>query len=264
MCAALARSRHRVYFETMCGRYLLTSPIEALRRVFGVTDAPINLAPRWNIAPTTDCLVVRRDDSGTRHFAQLRWGLVPSWAKDATGASRMINARGETVADKPAYRDALRKRRCLVPADGFYEWPETGDDRRPVLFRRADREPFAFAGLWERWRRPDGGALETFTIVNTEAAGAMRAFHHRVPIVLDAERQARWLDPAADPAPIVAGPGFEDFEPTRVSTRVNSVRNDDEGCTVPAGPLEPVPPAPRGASKGPRVARKDPRQDTLF
>jgi putative SOS response-associated peptidase YedK len=259
--ATLARARRRVYFQPMCGRYLLTSPIEALRRVFGVTDAPINLAPRWNIAPTTDCLIVRRDDPGARHFAQLRWGLVPSWAKDTTGASRMINARGETVADKPAYRDALRKRRCLVPADGFYEWPETGDDRRPILLRRVDREPFAFAGLWERWRQPDGVSLETFTIVNTEAVAAMRAFHHRVPIVLDAARQARWLDPAADPAPIVAGPAFEDFEPTRVTTHVNSVRHDDEGCIAPAGPLQPSPPRTPGE---PRAARKDPRQDSLF
>lgn len=244
----------------MCGRYLLTSPIEALRRVFGVSDAPINLAPRWNIAPTTECLVVRRDEAGARSFARLRWGLVPSWARDTTAASRMINARGETVAEKAAYRDALRKRRCLVPADGFYEWPETGDDRRPVLFRSADREAFAFAGLWERWRQPDGGALETFTIVNTEALGAMRRFHHRVPIALDAGQQERWLDPAGDPTAIVTGPAFEDFEPTRVSTHVNSVRNDDAGCIAPAGP--PVPAPARVPKRKP--VHRNPSQDRLF
>jgi len=251
----------------MCGRYLLTSPIEALRRVFGVSDAPINLAPRWNIAPTTDCLIVRLDAHAARRFAMLRWGLVPSWAKDTSGASRMINARGETVAQKPAYRDALCKRRCLVPADGFYEWPETGDDRRPVLFRRHDLAPFAFAGLWERWRRPEGGELETFTIVNTEARGAMRVFHHRVPIVLDAEQQSLWLDPTADPAALVAGPAFEDFVAQRVSTRVNSVRNDDADCVAPAGPPAPDETAavtaspPRGK---PRGVRRDTRQDSLF
>jgi putative SOS response-associated peptidase YedK len=239
----------------MCGRYLLISPIAALRRIFGVAEATINLAPRWNIAPTTACLVMRADEAGERHFALLRWGLVPAWARDASGASRMINARGETVADKPAYREAFRRRRCLVPADGFYEWPETGEDRRPVLFRRADRVPFAFAGLWERWRQPDGTPLETFTIVNTEATGAMRAFHHRVPIVLDEAQQRSWLDPAADPGPLVAGPAFEDFEPTRVGTHVNSVRNDDEGCIAPAGP----PP-----TTAPRPPRHDPRQDSLF
>lgn len=248
----------------MCGRYLLISPIEALRRVFGVPGASINLAPRWNIAPTTDCLALRRDESGVRRFSLLRWGLVPAWARDASGASRMINARGETVADKPAYREAFRKRRCLIPADGFYEWPEAGEDRRPVLFRRADRGPFAFAGLWECWRQPDGAALETFTIVNTEASGAMRAFHHRVPIVLDESQQRLWLDPAADPAPLVAGPAFEDFEATRVGTHVNSVRNDDEGCIALAGPLPPAAPPPPRAASTTRPPRKDPRQDSLF
>ena len=267
MSKALAPTTAARLSGPMCGRYLLTSPIEALRRVFGVTDAPINLAPRWNIAPTTDCLIVRLDDHATRHFAMLRWGLVPGWARDTSGASRMINARGETVAEKPAYRDALRKRRCLVAADGFYEWPETGADRRPVLFRRHDLAPFAFAGLWESWRRPEGGRLETFTIVNTEARAAMRVFHHRVPIVLDAEQQARWLDPAADPAALVAGPAFEDFAAQRVSTRVNSVRNDDAGCVAPAGPPAPdeAPTAKAELGRGePRGSHRDPRQDRLF
>jgi putative SOS response-associated peptidase YedK len=134
-----------------------------------------------------------------------------------------------------------------------------------VLFRRADGEPFAFAGLWERWRQPDGGTpLETFTIVNTEAVGALRAFHHRVPIVLDAAQQERWLDPAGDFAPIVAGPAFEDFVPLRVGTHVNSVRNDDATCVAPAGPLQPGTAKPERAVKEPRAARKDPRQDSLF
>lgn len=243
----------------MCGRYLLVSPIEALRRVFAAAPSGLNLGPRWNIAPTTACLVLRRAADGQRRFDLLRWGLVPAWARDDSGAARMINARGETVAEKPAYRDALRRRRCLVPADGFYEWPEDGPDRRPVLFRRQDREPFAFAGLWETWRRPDGGELETFTIVNTEARGAMRAYHHRVPIVLGAEAQAAWLDPAGDPGAIVAAAPFEDFAALRVGTRVNSVRNDDAACIDPAPPLQADAPSPM-----PARSKADPRQSSLF
>ncbi|MBL8697136.1 MAG: SOS response-associated peptidase [Alphaproteobacteria bacterium] len=244
----------------MCGRYLLSSPIDIVRRAFRVDDPPPNLAPRWNIAPTTPCLVVRRDESGRRRFAMLRWGLVPAWARDISGASRMINARGETVAEKPAYRDALRKRRCLVPADGFYEWPEQGEDRRPVLFRQADGAPMAFAGLWESWRGGDGAVLETFTIVNTEARAALRAYHHRVPIVLSAPAQEAWLDPSRDPMEIVTAAPFEDFAATRVSARVNSVRNDDPGCIEPAGPLPPTTPAPTTTARKPG----DPRQSTLF
>jgi putative SOS response-associated peptidase YedK len=242
----------------MCGRYLLVSPIETLRRLFGSVPGGVNLAPRWNIAPTTACLVLRRCADGTRRFDMLRWGLIPSWARDTGGAARMINARGETVAEKPAYRDSLRRRRCLVPADGFYEWPETGDDRRPVLFRRMDGAPFVFAGLWDTWRPPGGGdPLSSFTIVNTEARGAMRAYHHRVPIVLDALAQTTWLDPDADPMPLVRNAPFEDFAALRVGSRVNSVRNDDPDCAAPADRDE----QPRD-----RVARRasDPRQESLF
>lgn len=239
----------------MCGRFLLVSPIELIRRVFAVSGPAPNLAARWNVAPTTACLALRRGEDGTPGFATLRWGLVPSWARDMSGAARMINARGETVAEKPAFREALRRRRCLVPADGFYEWPEEGEDRRPVLFRRADRVPFAFAGIWEAWRGPDGTTVETFAIVNTEARGAMRRFHHRVPIVLEGEARAAWLDPAGDPAPLVAGPAFEDFEPTRVGTHVNSVRNDDPRC------IEPAPESPPEATAPARPARGEPRGD---
>lgn len=247
----------------MCGRYLLISPIAELRRVFGVANAGIDLAARWNIAPTMECLAVLRNESGYRGFAWLRWGLVPSWARDASGAARMINARGETVAEKPAYRDALRRRRCLIPADGFYEWPETGADRRPVLFRRDDLAPFAFAGLWEDWADPDGSRLRSFAIVNTEARGKLRAWHHRVPITLDADQQARWLDPDADPSSLVAGPAFEDFSTLRVSTHVNAVRNDDPRCIAPAPDIAEPPVSPPRLSR-PRRDKRDPRQDSLF
>jgi putative SOS response-associated peptidase YedK len=243
----------------MCGRYLLTSPIEALRRAFGVDDPPRNLAPRWNIAPTQECLAVRQDEQGRRHFASLRWGLVPAWAKDASGAARMINARGETVAEKPAYREALRKRRCLVPADGFYEWPEQGD-RRPVLIRRADAAPFAFAGLWESWRDPAGGVRETFTIVNTAAIGAMAKIHPRVPIVLAADDHDSWLDPDRDPSTLIKAPPSSWFTWIRVSTHVNAVRNDDAACVAPA---DDAPPAAAAAPATP-PRRGDKRQASLF
>lgn len=247
----------------MCGRFLLVSPVELIRRAFGVAGPAPNLAARWNVAPTTACLVLRRGEEGASPaFAMLRWGLVPPWARDMSGAARMINARGETVAAKPAFREALRRRRCLVPADGFYEWPEEGEDRRPVLFRRADRAPFAFAAIWEAWRAPDGATTETFAIVNTEARGAMRRFHHRVPIVLDGDALAAWLDPASDPAPFVAGPAFEEFEPTRVGTHVNSVRNDDPRCAEPAPAEPPPPPSPSPPARAAQPV--DARQGKLF
>lgn len=248
----------------MCGRYLLTTPIELLRRAFGFAGPPPNLAPRWNVAPTQVMPVIRRDEAGGRELAMLRWGLVPSWAKDASVGARMINARGETVAEKPAFRDAFRRRRCLVPADGFYEWPErqheAGDDPRPVLFRAADGQPFAFAGLWERWRQPDGAPLETYTIVNTAAAPPMTRYHHRVPIVLAPGDHARWLDPAADPSELLRPPPADFLVAIRVSNRVNAVRNDDEACIEPAGDAPPpeAKPAKRAAS------RRDDRQANLF
>ena len=165
----------------MCGRFLLTAPVEALRRLFGVTELP-NLGARFNIAPTQDVPVVRAkaESAGAadRELVMLRWGLIPSWAKDASIAASLINARGESVAEKPAFRAAFLQRRCLVPADGFYEWKaaaHTGakgkpPPKQPYLIRRRDQMTFAFAGLWEHWRG-DGrtGPLETFTIVTTDA-----------------------------------------------------------------------------------------------
>jgi len=252
----------------MCGRYVITSPVEALRELFDFVGPPPNLAPRWNAAPTQVMPVVRRREDGARELALLRWGLVPSWAKDPSVGAKMINARGETVAEKPAYRDAFRKRRCLVPADGFYEWPEPqheeGKDKRPVLFRAADGKPFAFAGLWERWRGADGAPLESFTIVNTAATPPMTRFHHRVPVVLAPDAWARWLDPAADPRPLVAPPPPGLLVPTRVSSHVNAVRNDDQRCVEPAGEAEPRPPKPSRDKVAKPAPRGDKRQSSLF
>jgi putative SOS response-associated peptidase YedK len=220
----------------MCGRYLVTSPAETLRRIFGFAGPAPNLPPRWNVAPTQRVPVIRRDGDG-RSIALLRWGLVPYWAKDLAVGSRMINARGESVAEKPAYREAFRARRCLVPADGFYEWPEgPGAPGHPFMFALRDAQPFAFAGLWERWRSPAGGTIETFTIVNTAAAGPMTAYHHRVPVVLAPVDYDAWLDTRIDGAPLVKAPPGDWFVATPVSTWVNDVRNDDPQCIAPFTP----------------------------
>lgn len=247
----------------MCGRYSITTPVEALRRYFQFTGPGLNLRPRWNVAPTQEAPVIRRGADGQRELVMLRWGLVPFWAKDPSGAARMINARGETVAEKPAYREAFKARRCLVPADGFYEWEEHGPNppKEPLLFRRADGAPFAFAGLWERWAPRNGAPLESFTIVNTAANEIMARYHHRVPIVLAPEDYTRWLDPAADPRPLLKAPPSAWFTVTRVGTRVNNVRNDDEACIAP---VEAAPSSPASAAGGRKKPKVDARQGDLF
>jgi putative SOS response-associated peptidase YedK len=247
----------------MCGRYSITTPVEALRQVFRFSGPALNLQPRWNVAPTQEAPVLRLGKDGQRELRMLRWGLVPFWAKDDKGGARMINARGETVAEKPAFREAFKARRCLVPVDGFYEWETLGESpsKQPLLFRMADGKPFAFAGLWERWRPKEGGApVETFTIVNTAANEIMARYHDRVPIVLAPEDYGTWLDPAADARPLLKAPPSQRFTATRVGTRVNSVRNDDADCIAPVTAPEPLSPEqPKGRKKQP-----DARQGSLF
>jgi len=188
-----------IYNSAMCGRYTLTSAVEALRQLFDFAGAAPNLEPRYNIAPTQRAPVIRLGADGGREMQMLSWGLVPYWAEDISMQSHMINARGETVAEKPAFRQAFRQRRCLVPADGFYEWPTVGaKSKQPFLFRRQDKVPFAFAGLWERWVPPQGEVLETFTIVNIAANATMAPFHDRIPVILDPLDYAAWLDPKID------------------------------------------------------------------
>ena len=236
----------------MCGRYSLTTPAEGLRRLFDFPEQP-NLPPRYNIAPTQQVAAVRlapptaadAEDVGTeaaceagRHLAMLRWGLVPSWAKDAAIGSRMINARAETLADKPAFRAAFRKRRCLLVADGFYEWRKRAEGpKQPYRIALEDGGPFAFAGLWERWRNPQDGAwVETCTIVTTDANQLLRPIHHRMPVILDPADYAAWLDPATASGAAqkllgpYAGTGLMAYP---ISLRVNKVANDDPSVIVP-------------------------------
>lgn len=221
----------------MCGRYALTATLEALFQLFYLAGTRFNLQPRWNIAPTQDAPVIRLEN-GERRLEMLRWGLVPYWAEEPSIGSRMINARGETVAEKPAFRAAFRSRRCLVPADAFYDWPEEGKDKRPYLFRRPDGAPFAFAGLWEKWVPEGGGVLESFTIVNCAAGPWMARYHSRTPVIIAPEDYEAWLDPAVEPAKFIKPPPTDLLTATRVSTYVNKPANDDANCFTPS--LEPA------------------------
>jgi putative SOS response-associated peptidase YedK len=229
----------------MCGRYSLTTPIDALRDLFQI-DALPNLPPRYNIAPTQDVLAVRTGpDGGGRSFTAFRWGLIPSWAKDPAIGSRMINARAETAAEKPAFRAAFRRRRCLIAADGFYEWTKDGTGgKQPWRIASPGGAPFAFAGLWENWMSPDGSEIESCTIVTTEAADAIAELHHRMPVILDPADYDRWLtaDPPQEAAPLMRPyAGALEFYP--VTPRVNNVRNDDASVLERAEPVEDAPPA---------------------
>ncbi len=227
----------------MCGRFTLTSTPERLAQRFGL-DEPPQVAPRYNIAPGQDVLAIRLDAETARRVAiHPRWGLVPSWAKDASIGARMINARAETVAEKPAFRAAFRARRCLVPADGFYEWAVRRGPNQAHYIAPRDAEPFGFAGLWERWVDPSGGALESCTLLTRDAVESIRAIHSRMPVILDPAAYEAWLDPALDdPARLSAllqPPPEESIVCHPVSNRVNDVRVDDPAC------IEPAPETPR-------------------
>lgn len=217
----------------MCGRYTIKTPPAVMAELFEVDVPPdLHLIPRQNASPTQDLPAVRRAGGGTgaggsgRELVTLRWGLIPSWADDSAIGNRMINARAETVAEKPAYRSAFRHRRCLIPADGFYEWqaPADGGKRKqPWHFRQPGGAPFAFAGLWERWDRGETGTgepIESFTILTTEANELVRPIHDRMPVIIAPEDLARWLDPAAvDPAdlePLLAPFPSERLEAVKV------------------------------------------------
>jgi putative SOS response-associated peptidase YedK len=221
----------------VCGRYVLTAPGEVLAELFELDERP-HLAPRWNIAPTQEVAIVRARPAGGRELARVRWGLVPHWAKEAAIGNRLINARAESVAEKPAYRDSFRRRRCLVPADGFYEWQQLDGRKQPWLLRRRGGGTLAFAGLWSSWRDRAAPAeapqLESCTIVTCEPNELAARVHDRMPVILPREAWARWLDPAAtEPgalAPLLVPLPADELEAFPVSTRVNDPRRDEPGC----------------------------------
>ncbi len=224
----------------MCGRFTLRAPASVVAEQFGLFDtAP--LSPRYNIAPSQTVAAVRRATESVepaRQLVLLQWGLVPSWAKDAKVGNRLINARAETVAEKPAFRAALRRRRCLVVADGFYEWQRTGGKKQPYFIRLADDRPFAFAGLWERWEGPDHAALETCTLITTEANELMAPIHDRMPVILSPDDYDRWLDPAIQKPehlqPLLRPYPSDAMVAYPVTTHVNNPKNEDPRCIVPA------------------------------
>jgi len=222
----------------MCGRFALIVDASLLADVFDV-DPPRELKPRFNIAPTQTIPIVRAGKATPRECAFARWGLIPSWAKDEKMGARMINARGETVAEKPSFRSAVKSRRCLVPADGFYEWVRTGDGKQPHYIHFSDGRVFAFAGLWERWNKGEGGPLETCTIITTTPNALIADLHDRMPVILPPTHFAKWLEPqplAPERLQELLVPHPDDgMEAYPVSTYVNKPVNDGPECVVRAG-----------------------------
>ena len=214
----------------MCGRYSLISDIRDLQQRFDLVETPGEQhSSRYNIAPTENVLTVRAGDGGNR-AEHMRWGMIPSWAKNAQFGARAINARAETVAEKPAFRTALRRRRCLIPADGFYEWMRIGKSKQPMRIIMKTGQPFAFAGLWETWKDPGGVVVHSCAIITTEANDVLSPIHDRMPVILLPENEAVWLDESnTDPktiAHVLKPYPPEQMEAYPVSTLVNLAAND--------------------------------------
>jgi putative SOS response-associated peptidase YedK len=215
----------------MCGRFTLIGPAGAVRDAFDLPRLP-DLEPRYNVAPTQQVFAVRQAAAG-REGVFLKWGLIPSWASDASIGAKLLNARAETIAEKPSFRTAFVRRRCLIPADGFYEWQAVGGKKQPLHFRLRDGRLFAFAGLWERWTSPEGAAVESCTVITTEANALVRPAHERMPAIVDPARYAAWLDPATSAATLrslLAPWPAEEMAMVPANVRVNNARNEGPAC----------------------------------
>jgi putative SOS response-associated peptidase YedK len=222
----------------MCGRYRLAKRKQLVEEHFDAVAGDEDWIPRYNIAPTKPVPVIRQNPKEPRRdMTLMRWGLVPSWAKDLSGSARMINARSETAATTPAFRDAMKLRRCLIPADGFYEWQRSGKTKQPYCFGVENGELFAFAGLWDRWKDPTGQWVKSFSILTTTPNAVTSAVHDRMPVILERDDYDLWLDPGMTDAVAVS----ELLKPYDarlmrcypVSTRLNHVAHDDEECSAP-------------------------------
>jgi len=256
----------------MCGRYLITTVPAAMRQRFRYLEQP-NFPARFNVAPTQPIPIVRVVE-GRREFALVRWGLIPSWVKDPRGFGLLINARGESVNDKPAFRNAMKRRRCLFPADGFYEWKEESGRKRPYVVRPKGGAPVAFAGIWETWSGPNGEEMETAAIITTHANRALVSIHDRMPVVVPPEAFDFWLDcrnvdALTAAALLIPAPDML-FEAYEISTAVNRVANDGPKLIEPLA-AQPAPATPTTAepeviepTRRAKKPKKDERQTSLF
>lgn len=220
----------------MCGRFVLISSVADLQRALQATQLVMDLHPSFNVAPRQDVLAVVRDGDD-RRMTWLRWGLIPFWAKDPTIGDRLINARAETVASKPAFRAALRRRRCLIAADGFYEWQRRGEQKTPMYIHLKSGQPFAFAGLYETWTSPEGERIESCAIITTGPNELMAPIHNRMPVILLPEEHTLWLDPGVQDTallqPLLRPYPAEQMEAYEVSRQVNSPHNNSAELLQP-------------------------------
>ena len=253
----------------MCGRYLLTSTPQALQELFGYPERP-NMPARYNMAPTQPVPIVRMWEH-RRQFALMRWGLMPSWVKDPKGFTLLINARGETAIEKPAFKNAIRRRRCLIPANGFYEWKTDGTRKRPYALLSRHGGPIAFAGLWETWTGPNGEEVDTAAIVTTEASRDITHIHHRMPVVIQPNDFDAWIDcmnvDYREVAGLIAPAPENFFECVEISMAVNKVVNDTPDLLTPItdAQREAEAPAPKAATaKKVAKPKEDGGQGSLF
>lgn len=260
----------------MCGRYTLTASPEEVRELFSYIEQP-NFPPRYNIAPTQPVALVK-NEQGQRHFALARWGLVPAWVKDPASFTLLINARAETVLEKPSFKVAMRHRRCIIPATGFYEWQRTVSPKQPYYIEAQDGVPLAFAGLWETWSHPEGGEIDTAAMITVAANGDMAPIHHRMPALLHPDQFDDWLDTGS----VMAREAVSFLKPapegglrfTPVSTRVNSADHDDPDLIRETDPIAKTQsgnltkagrkPTKSRKNSGPAKASKDDDQLDLF
>ena len=253
----------------MCGRYLITTAPEAMRALFRYLEQP-NFPARYNVAPTQPVPIVRLLE-GARQFALVRWGFLPSWVKDPKNFTLLFNARGDTALEKPAFRNAMVRRRCLFPADGFYEWKSEGGRKRPFVARPHDGAPMAFAGVWETWTGPNGEEVETAAIVTTDANAEMAAVHHRAPVIVPPGQFDFWLDCAnvneQEAAALFVRAPEGSMQVYEISTAVNRDANDSAELLKPYdGSAQPAPaPKPKPARKpAPKPQPEDSGQGSLF
>jgi putative SOS response-associated peptidase YedK len=222
----------------MCGRYRLSRRKQIIEEHFDTASDAEDWTARYNVAPTQPIPVIRQHPKEpVREMSSMRWGLIPSWAKDSTAAAGMINARSETAATKPAFRDALKSRRCLIPADGFYEWARAGKTKQPYCFEVNEGELFAFAGLWDRWKDPSGQWVKSCSILTTTPNAVTSAVHGRMPVILDPDAYDPWLDPGMNDVS-AASELLKPYDARLmrcypVSIRLNHVANDDATCSLP-------------------------------